>query len=109
MNLAKRDCGIRMRLVPYEGGWTDEGEEREVIIPDGVKAIDGYAYSEKNRVVIPDSVETIGYMASGCTGLVGVSISSGVETMHPKRERIKTAAIGCGLQEEVNCRVNKKR
>lgn len=23
MNLAKRDCGIRMRLVPYGGGWTD--------------------------------------------------------------------------------------
>ncbi len=23
MNLTKRDCGIRMRLVPYGGGWTD--------------------------------------------------------------------------------------
>ena len=27
-----------------------EGEECEVIIPDGVKAIDGYAYSEKNNL-----------------------------------------------------------
>ena len=23
MNFSKRDCGIRMRLVPYGGGWTD--------------------------------------------------------------------------------------
>ena len=23
MNLVKRDCGIKMRLVPYGGGWTD--------------------------------------------------------------------------------------
>ena len=23
MQLVKRDCGIKMRLVPYGGGWTD--------------------------------------------------------------------------------------
>lgn len=58
---------------------------RELVIPNNVTTIGGYAFSgceSLTSVTIPDSVTTIGYSAfDGCTSLISVTIPNNVTTI----------------------------
>lgn len=69
------------------------GDKTDVVIPDGVTAINGHAFNDSESVqsiIIPDSVERLQSFAfADCSGLVQIKLSAGL------REIPDYAFMGC--------------